>query len=112
VCCETTPGICAQRKRTEPVADWTPGSNNALQLSLRIASHADAKSNTDQVSATVLTAAEQPAPDSSAVSCQLEFHGQVIAKGMAHLRQTPRQDGSDLPTDVVEGTFDIAARAQ
>jgi hypothetical protein len=112
VCCETTPGVCAQRKRSEPVEDWTPTADNALQLSLRIASHADSKSNKDQVLATVIGAAEQPAPDASAVSCQLEFHGKVIAKGMAHLRQTPRQDGSDLLTDVVEGTFDIAARAQ
>jgi len=112
VCCETTPGVCAQRKRTEPVEDWTPDASNARQLSLKIASHADAKSNTDQVSATVLSAAEQPEPDATAVSCQLEFKGKVIAKGVAHLRQTPRQDGVDLPTDVVEGTFDIAARAQ
>jgi hypothetical protein len=112
VCCATTPGVCAQRKRTDATfEDWAPSADDALQLSLNVATHSDLTSNTDQVSATVIAAGEQPASDASAVWCQLEFHGKVIAKGVAHLRQTPRQDGSDLPTDIVEGTFDIAARA-
>jgi hypothetical protein len=115
VCCETTPGVCAQRKRSDqsaPLADWTPNADNALQLSLKVATRSDLKSNVDQVSATVISAPEEPAPDTAAVWCQLEFRGAVIAKGIAHLRQTLRQDGSDLPTNLVEGTFDIAARAK
>jgi len=113
VCCGTTAAVCAERKRSDATfEDWTPTADNALQLSLQVATHPDLTSHTDQVSATVVASPEQLAVDASALSCQLEFHGKVIAKGVAHLRQTPRQDGSDLPTDIVEGTFDIAARAQ
>ena len=56
VCCETTPGVCAQRKRNDATfEDWVPSADNALQLSLRVATQSDIKSNTDQVSATVLS---------------------------------------------------------
>ena len=115
VCCESRAGICSNRNRANGVAeivDWTPGSDDAQWLSLKLGSQPDADAKSDLITATVLAAAATANPDGTPIACQLEFKGTVIAKGMAHLRQVPRQDGLNLPTDTVEGSFDIAVRTK
>ena len=66
----------------------------------------------DMVIATVSTPISSAAPDASPVSCPLEFSDAVIAKGPAHLRQVPREDGSGLTAEVVAGTIDVAVRTK
>ena len=113
VCCESQPGICAQRKMNDQssrLVDWNPGADDALRLSLKVATWPDAAAKNDAVLATVMSTTATPTPDATPITCQLEFHGAVIGKGTAYLRQRPRQDGSELVTDLVEGSFDIAMR--
>ena len=113
VCCESQAGVCGQRNagNGEPaIANWTPGADDALWMSFELASRRDtsATDNGDTVTATVSQAAASQAPaGSSAVSCQLEFKGMVIAKGAAHLAQVAKADGSGVGT---AGTMRLAVR--
>ena len=115
VCCESQAGVCGQRTAGsgEPViADWTPGTDDVLWMSFELASHRDpsATDNGDTVTATVSQAAASQAPaGSSAVACQLEFKGVVIAKGAAQLAQVAKADGSGLGT---AGTMRLAVRTK
>jgi hypothetical protein len=114
VCCESLVGACSHRKAADGVseiAEWTPGSDDAQWLSLRLGSQPDSDGKTDLITATVLAAAEA-SPSATPIVCQLEREGAIIAKGIAHLRQLPRQDGLNLLTDTVDGTFDIAVRTK
>jgi hypothetical protein len=112
VCCESRAGACAQRRMGEQTAhieDWSPGADDALRLSLNVTTRPDATAQNDSVLATVMSGAAVAA-DGAPIACQLELHRAVIGKGTAYLRQTPRQDGSALGTDLIEGRFDIAVR--
>jgi hypothetical protein len=111
VCCEGQDGACRGRGDAT-VTDWNPGSDDARWVSVDLANQPDSSGKTDVVTATLLAASREAASDSTAVSCQLEFRGAIIAKGFAHLRNFARQDGSELPTDVVQGTMDIAVRTK
>jgi hypothetical protein len=92
------------------IEDWNPGADNALRMSLKVATWPDAAAKNDAVVATVMSTTPQPAPGATPIACQLEFHGAVIGKGVAYLRQRSRTQGSDLATDLVDGTFEIAMR--
>ena len=115
VCCESQAGVCRQRTvgGGEPViADWTPGTDDVLWMSFELASRRDtsATDNGDTVTATVSQEAAGQAPaGSSAVACQLEFKGMVIAKGAAQLAQVAKADGSGLGT---AGTMRLAVRTK
>ena len=113
VCCESRAGVCSARhdgQGTPPVADWTPGADDAQWLSVDLGNQPDLAKKTELVTATILATAREVDPDTTPLACQLEFQGAIIAKGFAHLRQVPRQDASGLPTDVVHGMMDIAVR--
>jgi hypothetical protein len=115
VCCEAQPGVCSGRGAANgeaTVTDWNPGADDARWVSVDLANQPDSSGKTDLVTATLLAASREAASDTTAVSCQLEFRGAIIAKGFAHLRNFARQDGSELPTDVVQGTMDIAVRTK
>jgi hypothetical protein len=115
VCCESRSGACSQRNSGNgavEIVDWTPGADNARWMSFGLDSqpHSDAKA--DVITATIVAAAAEMKGDATPIACQLEYQGNVIAKGIAHLRQQPRADGLTLRTDKVEGTLDIAVRTK
>lgn len=116
VCCETRPGTCSQRHVPEgasQVIDWTPGIGDARWSSFQLESHPDTAGQQDLVSATVIaTTSDGPEDGSTAVHCQFEFRNTVVAKGIAYLRQAPRQQYSDVPSDLVHGTFHVAVRTR
>ena len=115
ICCESQAGVCGQRNAGSggpAIAGWTPGTDDALWMSFELASRRDtsATDNGDTVTATVSQAAASQAPaGSSAVACQLEFKGVVIAKGAAQLAQVAKADGSGLGT---AGTMRLAVRTK
>ena len=115
VCCESRSGACSQRRSENGAAqivDWTPGTDNARWMSFGLDSGADANAKADVITATVLAAVAGTKGDATPIACQLEHQGNVIAKGIVHLRQQPRADGLTLRTDKVEGTLDLAVRTK
>ena len=112
VCCEASPGVCAQRKGadTAPNDNWQPTADDARFLSLRLGSQSRENGEGDLVSATVLSSDERPAAGATAITCQLEHHGEIVARGVADLHQVAREGRSSLPTDTVDGTFVIAVK--
>jgi hypothetical protein len=115
VCCEGQDGVCHGRGSANgeaPVQDWKPGPDDARWFSVDLGNEPDSAQKTDLVTATLLPAAREASADTTAVSCQLEFRGTVVAKGFAHLKNSLREDGSELPKDVVQGTMDIAVRTK
>jgi hypothetical protein len=110
VCCATRGDACRQRKAGSEIADWTPSANDTRWLSLRLATRPDSAGKTDLITATILSAASNAEADTSTISCQLEFQDAIVAKGTAYLRQVPRQQVSAVPTDLVEGTLNLAVR--
>jgi hypothetical protein len=111
VCCESRTGACSERSSSpSEIAEWTPTADNARWMSLNLGSQAAADGKADVITATIAAAAAEISTDAAPIACQLEYRGSVIAKGVAHLRQQLRTDGVGLPTDKVEGTFDIAVR--
>ena len=114
VCCESTAGVCQTRKRQEgepAIADWTPGADDAEWLSFDLGHQSESSGKTDLVTATLLQAARQSAAGTPLV-CQMEFKGAIVAKAVTHVAQVHRQEASELPTDPVEGTMDIAIRTR
>jgi hypothetical protein len=90
--------------------------DDALWMSFELTSRPDEPAGEpasgDLVIATV-SASSEPAPaDAFPVSCQLKFDDTVVAKGTAHLRQVPRQDGSGLTAELVAGTMTLAVRTK
>jgi hypothetical protein len=115
VCCESRSGACSQRNPengAKEIVDWTPGTDNARWLSFRVDSQPDSDAKADVITATVVAAAAAMRRDATPIACQLEYQGNVIARGIAHLRQQRRADGLTLRTDDVEGTLDIAVRTK
>ena len=111
VCCATEAVGCKHRSAADgsEIADWTPGPNDARWLSLRLATEPESTGKSDLVTATILSpAAVDQGP--TAIVCQLEFKGSIVAKGTAFLRQVPRTQPSDLRTDLIEGTLNLAVR--
>jgi hypothetical protein len=112
VCCATDPGACRHRTTADgstAVSDWTLGAD-ARWLSLRLATRPDTDGKSDLITATVLSATGTADATATAIACQLEFQGAVVAKGTAFLHQTPRQRLSDVPSDLIEGTLNLAVR--
>ena len=46
------------------------------------------------------------------LACQMAFKGAIVAKAFTRVGQVHRQEASELPTDPVEGTMDIAIRTR
>ena len=114
VCCESTAGVCQTRRRQDgdsALADWTPGADDAEWLSVDLGHQSESSGKTDLVTATLLQAARQ-ATGGTPLACQMEFKGTIIAKAIARVGQVHRQEASELPTDPVEGTIDIAVRTR
>ena len=111
VCCASEGAACQRRSATDgsEIADWTPGPNDARWLSLGLATRPDSTGKSDLITATIRSTAAAD-PGSTAIVCQLEFQGSIVAKGTAFLRQVPRTQASDLPTDLIEGTLNLAVR--
>ncbi len=68
ICCESQAGVCGQRNAGSggpAIADWTPGTDDALWMSFELASRRDtsATDNGDTVTATVSQAAASQAPE-------------------------------------------------
>ena len=113
VCCATEGGGCQHRPAADgsEIPEWTPGSNDARWLSLRLATEPEPTGKSDLVTATILPTLTAD-PGSTGIICQLEFQGSIVAKGTAFLRQLPRTQASDLRTDLIEGTLDLAVRVR
>ena len=112
VCCATEAGGCRQRSAAgTEIADWTPGPNDTRWLSLSLATRPESTGKSDLVTATILSTRTADA-GSTGIVCQLEFQGSIVAKGIAFLRQVPRTQASDLRTDLIEGTLDLAVRVR
>jgi hypothetical protein len=115
VCCESRSGACSQRTGENgamKIVDWTPATDDARWLSFDLDSQPDLNAKADVITATVVAAAAEMSGDATPIACQLEYQGNVIAKGLAHLRQQPRTDGLTLRSDKVEGTLHIAVRTK
>jgi len=114
VCCEASPGVCAQRNGADiaPNDDWQPSAGDARFLTMRLGSQSRENGEGDLVTATVLSSDERPALGATAIACRLEYHGEVVARGMADLHQVAREGRSSLPTDKVEGSFVIAIKRE
>ena len=111
VCCEARPGVCSGRAEASgdrALADWTPGTNDALWMAFELSSRRDPAS-ADNGSIVTARVSPSAAVDEAAVTCQLEFDGAVIAKGSAQLQQQPRADGSGSD---VSGTLRFAVKTQ
>ena len=118
VCCESRAGVCNARlvpAGGAPISDWTPGADDAMRLSFDLSStpdaHADAPAG-DTVTATVTATASAPLAEATALACQLEWDGAVIAKGTAYLRQVPRDGGSGPASSSVQGTMTLAVKTK
>jgi hypothetical protein len=119
VCCESRAGICNARNVPvggAPISDWTPGTDDAMRLSFDLSSRPDAQVADapagDTVTATVTATASAPPTDATALACQLEWDGAVIAKGTAFLRQVPRDGGNGVTSSSVEGTMTLAVKTK
>jgi len=114
VCCESSARVCAARKQENgvAVADWTPTADDAQWLSFELGHQPDASGKSDLVTATLRAAAAQADAEGTALACQFEFQGNIVAKGYARLRAVPQQSGAELPADAVEGTMDVAVRTR
>jgi hypothetical protein len=114
VCCEARPGVCARRTEgtsAPAIIDWTPRTDDTLAMSFDLASRPDdsTPAAADLVTATKRTAEAAAIADGTTVACQLEFDGQVIAKGIAHLQQTSR---SGTTTQSVAGTLHLQVKTK
>ena len=110
VCCATEGGGCRQRSAAgSEIADWTPGPNDTRWLSLRLATEPESTRKSDLVTATILSTGIVD-QESTAIVCQLEFKGSIVAKGTAFSSPVPRTQPSDLRTDLIEGTLNLAVR--
>jgi hypothetical protein len=119
VCCESKAGVCAERKVISSgvsIADWNPSVDDASWMSFDLTSRPDAPAGEpaigELVIATVSASSESVPADVVPMSCQLEFDDVVVAKGTAHLRQVPREDGSGFTAEIVAGSMTLAVRTR
>ena len=110
--CEARPGACGGRAEANgdnAIVDWTPEAADAMWMAFELSSRPNPAAADG---GSIVTARVAPAAtvEGSAITCQLEFDGAVIAKGSAQLQQLPRADGASGTQ--VGGTMRFAVKTQ